>query len=320
MAILSATLCEAQEAQDYGILTGSTSLSTSNANPSNVDPACRVLAAPPAMLQTLSKYRADDSSKSAIDDFAAAARNKAVQPIRDSVRILTQIAYAQSADRLVSEARAECVLRVIDRWAASHSLTEMRSPDAVLSRDRWVAEIALAARAASKRIGLTDHRRALYSAWFGELARDTIEAYTLRLGPKSKVNNHRYWAGLSVFAIGHLLDQPEFKKWGERSFEIGACQVDGGGFLPAELARGERALDYHVYALRPLAAIAQLAADSGQPLQSKCFDGFKRLNTTTRNALRNPMEFERVAGLRQSVSTHEASYSAALRLESLSLF
>jgi hypothetical protein len=305
VVILSTALCQAQDPVS--------TISAGRLQEGQIF-VCPDVPAPPEMMQTESKYRADDNSKSAIDDAAAAARDETVQPIRNSVRLLTRIAYAQSNDR---QAGSECVLQNIDRWAAAHSLTDMRSADAILTRDRWVAEIALATRAASRVVPLSDDRQALYSAWFGRLARDTMDAYLLRVGPKSRTNNHRYWAGLSVAAIGYLLDQSEFKDWGKASFEIGACQVDGNGFLPAELARGERALDYHVYALRPLAAIVRLASDSGEQLGSKCLEGFRRLDTMTRSALEDPSRFERLAGLRQLIGTREESYSAALKLDSL---
>ncbi|MCV9964869.1 alginate lyase family protein [Pararhizobium sp. BT-229] len=249
-----------------------------------------------------------------------AARDETVQPIRNSIRMLTDIAYADSSSSLVSKARAECVLHNIDHWAAAKALSEMRTADAYLSRDRWVAEIALAVRSASGRVELSKERKALYSKWFGGLARDTIEAYSFRLGPTSKTNNHRYWAGLSVGVIGYLLDDPGFKAWGKGSFEIGACQVDHRGFLPAELARGKKALDYHVYALRPLAAIVKLVTTNGEAFQSKCFDRFRRLSAMTRDALRDPTEFERVAGMRQAATSGESSYSAVLKLDALPLF
>ncbi|SCW60949.1 Alginate lyase [Rhizobium mongolense subsp. loessense] len=312
--------------KDYTIQTGSiSSLSTNGfssgtpgAEPEQV-PLCVSIPAPPAMLQTQSKYRADDRSKSSINEEALEARDRTVQPIRNSIRLLTNIAYAGSNSSLVAQARAECVLHNVDRWAAAMALTDMRTVDAYLSRDRWVAEIALAVRSASKRVELSSERKALYSTWFSTLARDTMDAYSFRLGPKSKTNNHRYWAGLSVAAVGFLLDNADFKTWGKTSFEIGACQVDDRGFLPAELARGEKALDYHVYALRPLAAIIKLASDSGEPLQSKCLDRFKRLTAMTREALQDPTEFERVAGQRQSKISSETSYSAALKLDALPL-
>ncbi len=311
--------------KDYTIQTGSISslsagngVGTAGAEPEQV-PLCVSIPAPPATLQTQSKYKADDSSKSSIDDDALQARDRTVQPIRNSIRLLTNIAYAGSNSSLVTQARAECVLHNVDRWASAKALTDMRTVDAYLSRDRWVAEIALAVRSASKRVELSSERKALYSTWFSTLARDTMDAYSLRLGPKSKTNNHRYWAGLSVAAVGFLLDSGDFKTWGKTSFEIGACQVDDRGFLPAELARGEKALDYHVYALRPLAAIIKLASDNGEPLQSKCLDRFKRLTAMTREALLDPTEFERVAGQRQSIISSETSYSAALKLDALPL-
>lgn len=313
--------------KDYTIQTGSiSSLSTGNGFGSGTPdaeteqvPLCVSIPAPPATLQTQSKYKADDRSKSSIDDDALEARDRTVQPIRNSIRLLTNIAYAGSNSSLVAQARAECVLHNVDRWASAKALTDMRTVDAYLSRDRWVAEIALAVRSASKRVELSSERKALYSTWFSTLARDTMEAYSFRLGPKSKTNNHRYWAGLSVAAVGFLLDNADFKTWGKTSFEIGACQVDDRGFLPAELARGEKALDYHVYALRPLAAIIKLASDNGEPLQSKCLDRFKRLTAMTREALQDPTEFERVAGQRQSTISSETSYSAALKLDALPL-
>lgn len=303
---------------DGSIQTGS--VSASGASGPEQIPFCVRIPPPPATLQTKSKYSADDKSKSLIDDDAMAARDESVQPIRNSIRTLTNIAYAVSSSSSVSQARAECVLQNIDQWASAKALTEMRTVDAYLSRDRWVAEIALAVQSASGRVKLSNERKALYSKWFSGLAQDTIEAYSFRLGPTSKTNNHRYWAGLSVAVIGYLLDDRVFKEWGKKSFEIGACQVDQGGFLPAELARGEKALDYHVYALRPLAAIVKLVTVNGEAFQSKCFDQFRRLSSMTRDALRDPTEFERVAGMRQAVTLRETSYSAALKLDALPLF
>jgi hypothetical protein len=311
-AILSPAASAAETSAGSGFIGGA-----QGAAEAELLPHCAVIPAPPAMLQTKSKYRADSKSKSSIDDDALATRDKTVQPIRDSVRALTNIAYADASGSLVSRMQAECVLRNVDRWAAANALTDMRSVDAYLSRDRWVAEIALAVQSARMRVGLSKGRMALYSIWFGSLARDTVEAYSLGVGPKAKTNNHRYWAGLSVAAIGFLLDEPNLKAWGKRSFDIGACQVDNRGFLPAELARGDRALDYHVYALRPLAAIAKLATDNGEPLQSKCFEGFDHLVTMTRDAMRDATEFERVAGVRQSSTSSETEYSSALKLDTL---
>lgn len=315
--------------RDYSIQTASiastsTVVTSLVANPSmssvEKPPVCLNIEAPPRSLATKSKYDQNDSSKSTIDEVALASRDKTVQPIRNAVRALTTLAYASSDDLGTTIARAECVLHNADRWAKAKSLTKMHTTDAYLSRDRWIAEIALAVRISGTHVGISAERKALYADWFGVVAKDTIEAYSLRLGPKSRTNNHRYWAGLSVAAIGFLLDEAQFKTWGKMSFEIGACQVDGFGLLPIELARGEKALDYHVYALRPLAAIMKLAEEAGEPVQSKCLDGFHRLASRTRQALQDPADFERLAGLRQTTTYQENSYSAALKLEVLPIY
>ena len=326
-AALEAVPTARDTGRDYSIQTASiaTESQTATATAALVAPTdqpalCLDIQPPPKVLQTQSKYKQDDSSRSTVDENALAVRDKTVQPIRDAVRQVTNIAYAPSDNPAVLQARAECVLHNVDRWARASALTEMRSVDAYLSRNRWIAEVALAVQTAGKRVVISEERKALYRSWFGAVAQDTIDAYSLRLGPKSRTNNHRYWAGLSVAAIGFLLDNDSYKSWGKTSFEIGACQVDNHGLLPAELARGEKALDYHVYALRPLAAIMKVASDNGEPLQSRCLDGFRRLSAMTRDALNDPTQFEKLAGLRQTTSAQENSYSAALKLDALSIF
>jgi hypothetical protein len=326
MAALSAGICNAGEAAAAGkgrsIHASGLTRQMPGAHKSGLSEIypCPVIKVPPQRLQTSSKYRSDDSSKSSIDGTALEARDKAVQPIRESIRSLTSIAYDRAGHGDAMKTRAECVLSNLERWAAAGSLTDMASSDAYLTRDRWIAEIALALNFASRGVELTGKRKRLYSAWLGSIARDTIDAYTLRLGPRSRTNNHRYWAGLSVAAVGFVVGDQGFKQWGKASFEIGACQVDDHGFLPAELARGERALEYHVYALRPLAAILKLAADNGEPIQPRCLEGYERLTVQTRNSLKSASEFQKAAGTRQTTNIHEGSYSDALKLDGLNVF
>lgn len=284
---------------------------------SNESFSCAVITAPPAVLKTQSKYRSDDPSRSTLDEDAAGERDRAVKPIRRAIQALTALAYEQGGGNATREARADCVLKNLDSWAASMSLSKMRSTDAYLSRDRWIAEIVLALRAASRVRPVSSQREAVYRTWLSSIARDTIEAYSLRVGAKSRANNHRYWAGLSVAATGFYLKDSAFKDWGKRSFEIGACQVDERGFLPAELSRGKKALEYHVYALRPLAAIAKLAAEENEPIESPCLSGFKRLAMQTASSLADSSGFESIVGQSQSFAVRETSYSPALRLAAL---
>ncbi len=282
-------------------------------------PDCLLAVAPPAELATYSKYDQDDSSRSTIDPAAHKKRQAQVQPIRNSVRLLTSVAYAKAEDAAVAEAQAECVMKSLDSWAAAKSLTSMATPDAVLSRDRWMAEVVLALNTVSKSVPVSPDRRAAYGVWLRQIADSTIEAYSMRLGPNSRTNNHRYWAGLSVIAIGVFLEDDLLADWGRRSFEIGSCQVDVNGLLPGELRRGSKALEYHLYALRPLAAIAKLHETRGSGRELKCFDGFQRLQQAMQDARKDPAVFERFSGARQTVKVSETSFSAALQFTHLGI-
>lgn len=282
-------------------------------------PTCLMSPTPPAVLETQSKYDQSDRSRSNVDTFAEAERKRLIQPIRNSVRLVTKIAYAPSDNDRLRRARAECVLQNLDHWAESQALTDMKTSDALLTRDRWVAEVVLALNAVNKVVELSDDRRDLYTAWLNEIAASTIEAYTHRLGPKSRTNNHRYWAGLAVAAIGVFIGDDELNNWGAQSFAIGACQVDRQGLLPLELARGSLALDYHVYALRPLAAIVRLKDKGALTTDLDCLEGFQRLQRSVQGAKQDESLFERVSGVRQMVKNDERSFSKALQRQQLGI-
>lgn len=280
---------------------------------------CTDIPVPPRVLETYSKYDQSDRSRSVINAAAHSERKRIVQPIRNSVRAITVLAQRVSANGEQSRQHMDCLLRNMDRWAMAGALTAMKTSDAVLSRDRWVAEIALVLAQLKQRYDFGPKRSALYKDWLHSIAQSTVDAYSYRLGPKSKTNNHRYWAGLAVAAIGVFSDDETFSRWGWRSFEIGACQVDKNGYLPLELARGSRALEYHLYALRPLAALYNLRNDFRSTVEFQCFDGFERLRDATLRSLQNPNAFENYAGVRQVVKNNERSFSAPLRRRALGI-
>lgn len=280
---------------------------------------CQQIEAPVATLETRSKYSDVSSSRSVIDDEAFAARQNLVQPIRNSIRLLTRIAYETSISGDLQNTKSECFLQNLDRWAANGSLTRMNSPDALLSRDRWIAEISLALVHVSSSHKISASRVEIYKNWLIPIAKDTIEAYSFRMGNTSRMNNHRYWAGLSVASVGFFLKNDQLIFWGKKSFDIGVCQVDAKGFLPAELSRGKKALEYHLYALRPLAALAKLSSDEGQPIQSKCIDGLARLTDVTRKSLNGSTIMKDAAGIEQDFSIKESSYSTALQMTTLGI-
>ena len=156
----------------------------------------------------------------------------------------------------------------------------------------------------------TDDRAGI-ETWLRSIAASTIDFYDYRAGPVSRRNNHRYWAGLAVGSIGYLLGDGEMIAWATKSYGLGVCQVDAGGHLPLEMARGSEALNYHVYALRPLFAFATLAAGNGDEIGEVCDGGLKRLAVATRAALADPDGFGRLVGTQQATMPRRDQLSRA---------
>jgi Alginate lyase len=227
---------------------------------------------------------------------------------------LAQLTNGQGDATEPTDSNGACITENLVRWAQAEALTQMQTSDAYLARDRLVSEILLTLLSSSEIQSMNESDRNVIEPWLVAIADSTIEFYEHRAGDKSRLNNHRYWAGLAVGAIGFFLEKPEYINWGERSYQLGVCQVDESGYLPLELSRGARALEYHVYSLRPLQALAALSAAHGRDLEGQCNGGLKRLRNQTMAALKNSDAISERAGLRQTGHASEASFVPSLHL------
>ena len=280
-------------------------------------PSCVEIAAPARNLATQSKYDQFDSSRSQVSEDAMELRNTVMVPIRHSIADMAKLRFDPGSSSQAALARARCVTENVVRWAKAGSLTQMASADAFLTRDRLISEILLTLISAERVQKMSEEDRGIVSEWLTGIADSTMEYYQYRAGQKSKMNNHRYWAALSVGSVGFFLEQPKYVEWGNRGYELGVCQVDAAGYLPLELSRGQLALDYHVYSLRPLQALAELAASKGQNLENKCNGGLKRLRDQTFASVRNSKAISELTGLKQDIHFKEMSFIAPLQLTSL---
>jgi hypothetical protein len=290
--------------------TGVAVLVSFGANAASPPPAsgstCDTLTTPPALVETPSKYDQTDPTRSVLVASAAQSRDTVLRPIRTAVQDL----YASVA----ASGSHECAILTIANWATANALGDMRSEDAFLSRDRLVSETVLLLLDAAGKGHFAADQRARIEPWLRAIAHSTIEFYDHRAGRRSRLNNHRYWAGLAVGSIGYLLGDDVLVSWATDSFRIGVCQVDARGYLPLELARGSQALNYHVYALRPLLAFAALAETHGDMVGDICGDGLTRLTVATRAALADPLSLGRIVGTPQAPPLRESNYPEQLRL------
>jgi Alginate lyase len=281
--------------------------------------ACAVIAAPAKTLATQSKYDQNDSSRSAILESVFQERENILRPIRQSIAELSQFRFDTQRGLQPSLNNAACINENVIRWAMAGALTEMETADAFLARDRFMGEILLTLMSSAKIQPMKASERDVVAKWLVTIADSTVDYYEYRAGQKSRINNHRYWAGLAVGSIGFVLENAKYEDWGKRSYELGVCQVDADGYLPLELSRGALALDYHVYSLRPLQALAMLAASQGHNLENECNGGLKRLRDQTLAAIKNSDAISERAGLRQDIHFKDTSFVGPLQLASLGL-
>lgn len=275
--------------------------------------ACALIPVPPSRIDTASKYDQRVASKSVLDDDAAQARQKILVPISQSMKQLS--ALAGLSDNGTLEA-AGCARDNLLRFARAGSFTDMASEDANLSRDRFVTDIGIVLRSL-KQQGQDLSQDTVVRKWLTLIGDQTMTFYDWRAGPTSQHNNHRYWAGLSVGAIGYFLNDARMVLWAKESFEIGACQIDAHGLLPLEMARGRKALDYHVYAYRALAGFDALAKSHGDPLSNGCESRLTLLENRIRVGLADPTTFEGESGYQQDAPARETAFLKPLLISTL---
>lgn len=242
--------------------------------------ACASISGPVAMPATQSKYTAGDVSRSVADPTVSLQRSRQLQAVRAFVEDIGVLADRWSQSGGSDLPAADCVLRRLAEWAAADAFLKLPTEDAYLTRDVMIADLVQSYRAVKG--AAVDLDRAPIDAWLARIGQDTMAFYEFVAGPRSRANNHRYWAGVSVATIGLATGDPALTAWASDSLRIGLCQVREDGALPLELDRGRRALEYHVYALRALTRLDALLAESKvDGSGTACADGLKRLRATT---------------------------------------
>lgn len=138
--------------------------------------------------------------------------------------------------------------------------------------------------------------------WFKKLAsanRDYYEMKRNKRRPNDSDNNHVYWAGFAISAAGIASDDDKLFKWGLDAYKHGVHDIDRDGTLPNELARGQMAVHYHLYALAPLIMIAEFAEANGIDLYAERDYAIKRLVARCVDSLQSPDYIQKRTGVAQ---------------------
>lgn len=262
---------------------------------------------PVVSLNLRSMYDQSDDSRSRVDDTSKKRYDKAIAQTRDFLTRLTKSAsrYSQSDGRRLDAAK--CTLDMLHQWAIADALSDLQTRQTYLSMTRIIAGAAMAYMQVKPAASVMGMDTQDIEDWLRRRARATMPIYLDGSDRKSNRQNHRYWGGFAVAAVGVAVNDPDFLSFGYDSFKIGVCQVDPDGSLPLELDRKSRARDYHVHAVAPLVMLASLIEANGMEAYALCDKALERLVVFTLESLLDPSQIEQLAGATQVKLPREKS-------------
>lgn len=264
--------------------------------------ACPSLPVIPADLTTDGFYRLDDPTHSIIDPVREAAYTASSGPVK---RVGLAIVAAADAYRTTgSQAAAECARQEILALANNGSLTGRMSSNQAYYVQGWVVgAIAIAYLKVRDAHLFTPDQARTIAQWLVKVGDQTKAYYdsAREAGRGDGLNNHLYWAGVELGAIGIAANNRDDFNWAVSTYDEGVRQIRPDGTLPREMARGKRALHYHLYALAPLVLIAEFGEANGLDLYSRDHGAIHRLVATSIAGLSNPQPFEKASGVAQEV-------------------
>lgn len=242
--------------------------------------------APPPPVFDIDANRYYTDARSSIVDPVLKARNEAaVRPVNDYLEVVARSANAWQLRRDPQDAR--CALGWLEAWARRGALLGKMSTNQSWYTRKWTLG-GLALSYARVQAAATPEQRRLIEDWFRALAALTLAHADANKGVR---NNHYYWEGLAVTAVGAVTGDARYLAWGREMFEHAMAQVQPDGSLPHEMARAAKALHYHLYAAAPLVMMASIF-----DLRHPALD---RLIRFSADGVANPATIERMAGSAQ---------------------
>ena len=242
-------------------------------------------------------YRLDDPTHSIIDPV----RQEAYRKSSDGVKSVgLEIVKAADTYRTTgSKQAAQCAMNQILTLAQEHALAGKMSSSQAYYVQGWVAgAVAIAYLKIRETAIATPQQSEMIAAWLQSIGKQTVAYYEEH---KKAQNNHLYWAGVELAAIGVAADDPRDFAWAIGTYNIGVDKIQADGTLPLEMARGSRALHYHLYALAPLVLLAEFGEANHIDLYARANGAIHRLVNTSIAGLQDSAPFAKATNVSQEV-------------------
>lgn len=252
-----------------------------------------------------------DNKSSIIDPAKWSAYQKSAGPVKSLGN--EAVAAADAFQTSGSREAVECVLRLETTAARERALTGEMSSNQAYFVQGWVIGalgIALLKVRPSGLLSVGDTR--LLTEWMKNVSRQTMAFYERRdeATPHHYGNNHLYWAGVQMAAVGIAANDRTMFNWALDAYRNGVQQITPLGTLPLEMRRGRRALHYHLYACAPLVYLAEFGEDNGIDLYAEDHAALRRLVNRSIAGLSGSGYFDRVTGIRQDLPAGPPSAEA----------
>lgn len=252
----------------------------------------------PKNLILKSVYKQSDPHRASIDRKAKKVYDRETAESRRYENNLLRM--ANDYVRTGSPAKANCVLDWLYDWASEDALLGETNDMGVAVR-QWTLASLGSAYAQIRGATLDETKKNAVEAWLFACGVSVIGDYPEGATEGRKINNHLYWAAWAVAITGAAIGNREFYDWGiNRAKSSINEQFKDDGTLPLEMARGKRALHYHIFAAAPLIMLAELGARNGDDLYELREGVLHRYVLRILEGLEDPSYFKAKSGAKQT--------------------
>jgi poly(beta-D-mannuronate) lyase len=232
--------------------------------------------------------------------FYADAKGSKPDPKREAANQKIQapvyafMGYVEKAVDAPGDPQAmSCALSEFDRWAKAGALTgKPGDTEARVSRVFMVTGLNLIALKFEMRGA---HLSPQTLTWLTTLTHEIAEDY------KDFRGNVYEWTGGAAAVLALMTRDTQAMQYQNDVWHNSLALIQPDGFLPAELARGSRALIYHGTALSGLLILKDARARLGEAENTADISRLKRLADATGAALCNPAQLAKLAGAKQEM-------------------
>jgi poly(beta-D-mannuronate) lyase len=247
-------------------------------------------------------YRLDDPTHSIIDPVRQEAYRKSSDGVKNAG--LAIVAAADDYRNTGSRSAAQCAMTQIVTLAQEHALAGKMSSNQAYYVQGWVAGAIAIAYLKMREAGLaTPQQTEAIANWMKSVGEQTKQYYDAhkKAGHGDSQNNHLYWAGVELAAIGVVANDRTDFDWAMAAYDNGVDQIQPDGALPLEMARGGRALHYHLYALAPLVLLAEFGEANHLDLYAHANGSIHRLVNFSVAGVQDPAPFVKATGVQQEL-------------------